>query len=77
MDHFVSDLIKIRAQARMHIEAGAVTEAYTADRRQVLTVLNDILASEIVCVLRYKRHFFMARGINSESVEAEFLQHAN
>jgi bacterioferritin len=43
----------------------------------VLTVLNDILASEIVCVLRYKRHFFMARGINSESVEAEFLQHAN
>jgi bacterioferritin len=77
MDHFVSDLKKIRAQARMHMEAGAVTEAYKADRRQVLTVLNDVLATEIVCVLRYKRHFFMARGINAESVKAEFLQHAN
>jgi bacterioferritin len=48
MDHFVSDLKKTRAQARMHMEAGAVTEAYTADRKQVLAVLNDILASEIV-----------------------------
>jgi len=76
MEHFVSDLKKIRAQARMHMEAGAVTETYQADRKQVVAVLNDILATEMVCVLRYKRHFFMARGINAESVKAEFLQHA-
>ena len=77
MDHFVSDLKKIKAQARMHMEAGAVTEAYKADRKQVVAVLNDVLATEIVCVLRYKRHFFMARGINADSIKAEFLQHAS
>jgi bacterioferritin len=76
MDHFVSDLKKIRDRARAHMEAGAVTEGYKADRVQVLAVLNEVLATEIVCVLRYKRHFFMARGINAESVKAEFLQHA-
>ena len=76
MERFVSDLKKIRAQARMHMEAGAVTDAYLADRKQVIAVLNDVLATEMVCVLRYKRHFFMARGINAESVKAEFLQHA-
>ena len=59
------------------METGAVTEGYKADREQVLAVLNDVLATEIVCVLRYKRHFFMARGINAESIKAEFLQHAN
>jgi bacterioferritin len=77
MDHFVSDLKKIRDRARAHMESGAVTEGYRADRAQVLAVLNEVLATEIVCVLRYKRHFFMARGINAESVKAEFLQHAN
>ena len=77
MEHFVSDIKKMRAQARLHMEAGAVTEGYKADRQQVVAVLNDVLATEIVCVLRYKRHFFMARGINSEPVKAEFLQHAN
>ena len=77
MEHFVSDLKKIREQARRHMETGAVTEGYKADREQVLAVLNDVLATEIVCVLRYKRHFFMARGINAESIKAEFLQHAN
>jgi bacterioferritin len=56
---------------------GAVTDGYKADRNQVLKVLNDVLATEIVCVLRYKRHFYMAQGINSDSVKAEFLQHAN
>ena len=76
MEHFVWDLKKIRAQARMHVEAGGVTDAYQADRKQVIAVLNDVLATELVCVLRYKRHFFMARGINAESVKAEFLQHA-
>jgi bacterioferritin len=77
MEHFVSDLKKIRERARAHMEAGAVTESYKAERVQVLAVLNEVLATEIVCVLRYKRHFFMARGINAESVKAEFLQHAN
>jgi len=54
-----------------------VTEGYKADRQQVIKVLNEVLATEIVCVLRYKRHYFMASGINSESVKDEFLQHAN
>jgi bacterioferritin len=57
------------------MEAGAVTEGYKGDRPQVVALLNDVLATEIVCVLRYKRHFFMARGINAP-VKAEFLQHA-
>jgi bacterioferritin len=77
MEHFVSDLKKIREQARRHMEAGAVTDGYKADREQVIAVLNDVLATEIICVLRYKRHFFMARGINADSIKAEFLQHAN
>jgi len=77
MDHFVSDLKKIKARARMHMETGAVTEAYKADSKLVVEVLNDVLATEIVCVLRYKRHFFMARGINADSIKAEFLQHAS
>src|ERR1700674_1166387 len=77
MDHFVSDLKKIRERARLHMESGAVTDGYKADREQVVTVLNDVLATEIVCVLRYKRHYFMARGIHAEPVKAEFLQHAN
>lgn len=58
------------------METGAVTEAYKADRKQVVAVLNAVLATEMVCVLRYKSHFFMARGIDAESVKAEFLQHA-
>ena len=74
---FVSDIKKIRARARRHIEQGAVTEGYTADRATVLKILNEALATEIVCVLRYKRHFFMATGIHAQPVAAEFLQHAN
>jgi bacterioferritin len=67
----------LRERARKHIEQGAVTEGYAADRATVIKVLNESLATEIVCVLRYKRHYFMANGINAESVAAEFLQHAN
>jgi bacterioferritin len=67
----------VRARARQHIENGAVTEGYSADRETVVKLLNEALATEIVCVLRYKRHYFMASGINAESVAAEFLQHAN
>jgi len=77
MSQFSADVKKIRERARMHIEAGAVTEGYNADREQVTKVLNDVLATEIVCVLRYKRHYYMAQGISSDSVKAEFLQHAN
>src|SRR5438128_3013601 len=59
------------------MEKGAVTEGYSADRETVVKLLNEALATEIVCILRYKRHYFMASGINAESVAAEFLQHAN
>src|SRR5215469_6633802 len=77
MGQFSTDVKKIRERARKHLEEGAVTEGYKADREQVAKVLNDVLATEIVCVLRYKRHYYMARGINSDSVKGEFLQHAN
>jgi len=77
MGQFSTDVKKIRERARKHFEEGAVTEGYKADREQVTKVLNDVLATEIVCVLRYKRHYFMAQGISSDSVKAEFLQHAN
>ena len=73
---FVMDLQKIREDARKHMSDGAVTQSYGADREVVLKLLNDSLATEIVCVLRYKRHHFMAKGINSEGVAAEFAQHA-
>jgi bacterioferritin len=74
---FLTDIKTLRERARKHIEQGAVTEGYAADRETVIKVLNESLATEIVCVLRYKRHYFMANGINAESVAAEFLQHAN
>ena len=74
---FLTDIKTLRARARKHIEQGAVTEGYSADRQTVIKVLNEALATEIVCVLRYRRHYFMASGINAESVAAEFLQHSN
>jgi len=74
---FLTDIQTLRERARKHIENGAVTAGYTADRETVVKLLNEALATEIVCVLRYKRHYFMASGINAESVAAEFLQHAN
>ena len=74
---FLTDIKTLRERARQHIENGAVTEGYTADRETVVKLLNEALATEIVCVLRYKRHYFMATGINAEGVAAEFLQHAN
>lgn len=72
----LSDIQTLRARARKDIEEGAVTPGYAADRKVVITLLNEALATELVCVLRYKRHYFMAKGIHSESVKAEFLQHA-
>ncbi|WP_241069689.1 ferritin-like domain-containing protein [Achromobacter insuavis] len=73
---FDMDVKAIRAKARQDIESGAVTDTYRADRKTVLKLLNEALATEIVCVLRYKRHFFMARGLNAEPVAAEFAEHA-
>ena len=74
---FLSDIQSLRQRARQAIEEGAVTQGYEADREQVCRVLNEALATEIVCVLRYKRHYYMAEGIHAESVKAEFLEHAN
>ena len=74
---FLTDIKTLRERARQHIENGAVTQGYSADRETVIKLLNEALATEIVCVLRYRRHYFMASGINAESVAAEFLQHAN
>lgn len=74
---FLSDIQALRERARQHIEDGAVTAGYQADRKTVIKLLNAALATELVCILRYKRHHFMASGINAEAVAAEFLLHAN
>jgi bacterioferritin len=73
----LSDIKSRRALARKHIEEGAVTAGYAAERETVIQLLNEALATELVCVLRYKRHYFMATGIHATSVAAEFLEHAN
>jgi bacterioferritin len=73
---FLSDIQTLRERARQHIEQGAVTPGYQADRDTVIKLLNEALATEIVCVLRYKRHYFMVSGINAPNAQAEFLQHA-
>jgi len=74
---FLTDVKTLRARAREHIENGAVTQGYRADRATVIKLLNEALATEIVCVLRYRRHHFMAAGMNAEPVAQEFLVHAN
>jgi len=73
---FLTDVKTLRERARQHIEQGAVTAGYSADRDTVIKLLNEALATEIICVLRYKRHYFMASGIDSGNAAAEFLQHA-
>lgn len=73
----LTDIQTLRKQARQHIDEGAVTIGYAADRQTVLKLLNDALATEIVCVLRYRRHHFMAKGIQSKSAADEFLVHSN
>lgn len=74
---FVNNIEEIRARARQKIEDGALTADYALDPEQAVAVLNEALATEIVCVLRYRFHYFMASGIHSASVAAEFLEHAN
>jgi bacterioferritin len=73
---FLSDIQTLRRRAREHIAEGAVTPGYHADREVVLKLLNEALATEIICTLRYKRHYYMAKGIHAESVASEFLEHA-
>jgi bacterioferritin len=74
--HFVSNLSEIRRRARQHVLEGAVTAGYQADREKVIALLNEALATELVCVLRYKQHYFLARGIQAEPVAQEFAEHA-
>ncbi len=73
---FLMDIQEIRRRARKHIEKGAVTQGYQGDLKTIVNILNEALATEIICVLRYKRHYFMAQGIHAEPVAQEFLQHA-
>jgi bacterioferritin len=73
---FLTDVTELRRRAREHIERGAVTAGYRGDPTAVIDLLNQALATEIVCVLRYKRHYFMASGIHAEAVAAEFQEHA-
>jgi bacterioferritin len=77
MGDFVSNVETLRRNAREHMDKGPITDSYGADRERVISVLNEVLATELVCVLRYKRHYYMAKGINSRPVADEFLQHAN
>jgi bacterioferritin len=77
MNEFLSDIKELRRRAHRHLERGPVTEGYKADRKKIIAVLNEALASEIVCVLRYKRHYYMARGISAGPIAREFLQHAD
>jgi bacterioferritin len=74
---FLSDVKELRRRARENFEQGAITDSYELDANVVCDILNQALATEIVCVLRYKRHYFMATGLNKDAVAAEFLEHAN
>src|SRR3954453_23803445 len=73
---FLQDISRLRDDARAHMEKGPITDAYGADVQRVIDVCNDALATELVCVLRYKRHYFTAAGLDAPQVPAEFAQHA-
>lgn len=73
---FLSDITELRRRAREHMDAGALTDSYGAERDTAIRILNEALATEIVCVLRYRRHAFSAKGIHSQAVAAEFMEHA-
>jgi bacterioferritin len=77
MSDFLTALKQIKTRARNQMEKGAITDNYRGDRPRVVNVLNQVLATEIVCHLRYKRHYYTASGLNSEAVKSEFLEHAN
>jgi bacterioferritin len=73
---FITDVATLRQRARQHMEEGAITASYGANRETVIDLLNDALATELVCVLRYRRHHFMAAGLSANSVAQEFMQHS-
>jgi bacterioferritin len=77
MSEFLTDINTIRQRARAEIDKGPITEAYEADRDRVISVLQEVLATELVCVLRYKRHYYMASGMNAGPIAAEFMAHAD
>jgi bacterioferritin len=77
MGDFLTDVKTLRERARQQIEQGPITDAYGADLKRVIQVLNEALATELVCILRYKRHYFTAKGQNATAAAAEFLEHAN
>src|SRR5215469_15111956 len=77
MPHFVRDIEEIRQRAARKMEDGAVTESYKGDVNKTIQVLNEALATEIVCVLRYLHHYFMATGVHAKSVADEFKEHAD
>ena len=76
MEEFLTDVKVLRAKARENIDKGPITDAYGADLERVIFVLNQSLATELVCVLRYKRHYYTAQGLNAQAAADEFLQHA-
>ena len=76
MDEFLTDVTTLRKRARANMDNGPVTDAYGADLERVIFVLNQSLATELICVLRYKRHFYTAKGLNAEAAAAEFAEHA-
>jgi bacterioferritin len=76
MSEFLTDIETLRSRARENIDKGPVTDAYKADLPRVLDVLQQALATELICVLRYRQHYYAATGLNSEPVAAEFLEHA-
>ncbi len=73
---YSEEISELRSRAREHMEKGAVTESYAADRETAIQLLNDALATELVCTLRYKYHYYMASGIHSNAAKEEFLEHA-
>jgi bacterioferritin len=77
MNGFTADIKEIRRRAMEKMDQGAVTASYRADRERVIEVLNEVLATETVCTLRYRSHYFRAKGVNAPGVEDEFLEHAN
>jgi bacterioferritin len=77
MNTFKADIEEIRRRAMEKMQDGAVTAFYKADKEKVIEVLNEVLATETVCTLRYRNHYFMATGIHASGVESEFLEHAN
>ncbi|MHB8380400.1 MAG: ferritin-like domain-containing protein [Acidimicrobiales bacterium] len=76
MEEFLTDVDTLRKRARTNMNKGPVTDAYGADLDRVIFVLNQALATEIVCVLRYKRHYFTAKGLDAQAAADEFLEHA-